>query len=53
MEISPELIHKLALVVRHNVLGLQKMEDNLLVYNAKITKFSLLENFPTPIKNVV
>ena len=37
MEISPEVIYKLALmystVVRHNVLGLQKMEDGLLVYN--------------------
>ena len=36
MEISPEVINKLALmysaVVRHNVLGLQEMEDGLLVY---------------------
>ena len=38
MEISSEVIYKLALmysaVGRHNVLGLQKMEDGLLVYNA-------------------
>ena len=37
MEISPEVIYKVALmysaVVRHNVLGLQKKEDSLLVYN--------------------
>ena len=37
IEISPEVIYKIALmynaVVRHNVLGLQKMEDGLLVYN--------------------
>ena len=37
MEISSEVIYKLALVssavVRHNVLGRQKMEDGLLVYN--------------------
>ena len=37
MEISLEVIYKLALmysaVVRHNVLGPQKMEDGLLVYN--------------------
>ena len=37
MEISPEVIYKLALmystVVRYNVLGLQKMEDGLLVFN--------------------
>ena len=37
MEISPEVIYELALmykaVERHNVLGLQKKEDGLLVYN--------------------
>ena len=36
-EIAPEVIYKLALMysaaVRHNILGLQKMEDGLLVYN--------------------
>ncbi len=37
MEISPEGIYKLtlmySLVVKHNLLGLQKMGDGLLVYN--------------------
>ena len=33
MEISPEVIYKLALMYSAVVLGLQKMEDGLLVYN--------------------